>query len=633
MQKVAPFKFRSALVLVLLFGLFLINTTAAANGSSSNPIANGDFANGLTGWTTGVSSVHRSVNLIASDPPHSNVIEVKSSGAGGLGGVSDAYQDLDVEVTSLDSVMLEADVKAVSATVVNGCGGQGREHPIVLTIVYQDAASVSKVINWGFYFGGGSCGNPLVHPDEQFLTQSVPQNTWVHFASSNLKTLAPDMVKITRIFVAGTGWDYVGRADNIKLLVSSDSVEEPITVDNEARAKLYEHFAMVFKPGILGLLDLINSSLINRLLTSWVPGAAGLMLEATEQYSELGDLEKHQKSQEIKIELDQVYAGAHGVIFWKDGQVLSGESIWGTLEHMAGMIQRNASYDEQWDYFQENIEIWSPSFCKIFGPEVRRGRPADIQKYYTATCTAFDQFIAKEKIALEKLAREDVPPIRTQHLHAGDTESFDLFVSLGQFLATFSSSWSGSDVVMTLTSPSGRVIGRESTADLDVTYFNGPTFEVYSVTNPEPGTWQISLFGADLPPEGEEVAFTFSSVEALAESIINDSLSLVGLSTSYNPTPVEGYAGGVYTVTATWQNITNPTSFFDVFAEVAVLQGSGCPCAVLNADDGPGGVGAKVSLAESLAPGETVTKSFNIGLSSRAPFSFFVNVWGIGTGD
>ncbi len=111
--------------------------------------------------------------------------------------------------------------------------------------------------------------------------------------------------------------------------------------------------------------------------------------------------------------------------------------------------------------------------------------------------------------------------------------------------------------------------------------------------------------------------------------IINDSLSFTGPTASYDPTPIEGYAGGVYTVTGTWKNISNPTSFFDVFAEVAILQGNGCPCAVLNADGGAGGVGAKVSLAESLAPGETITSSFNIGLSQRARFDFFVNVLGV----
>ncbi len=111
--------------------------------------------------------------------------------------------------------------------------------------------------------------------------------------------------------------------------------------------------------------------------------------------------------------------------------------------------------------------------------------------------------------------------------------------------------------------------------------------------------------------------------------IINDSLSLVNLSTSYNPIPISGFAGGTYRVTVTWQNTSNPTSFSDVFAEVAILQGNGCPCAVLNADGGPGGVGARVSLTDVLAPGETVTKSFDIGLNQRAPFSFFVNVLGV----
>lgn len=67
---------------------------------------------------------------------------------------------------------------------------------------------------------------------------------------------------------------------------------------------------------------------------------------------------------------------------------------------------------------------------------------------------------------------------------------------------SFSTTWPGSDVVMTLTSPSGRVITRSTTAD-DVFHRNGPTQELYVVEDPEPGQWQVELFGADVDPGGE----------------------------------------------------------------------------------------------------------------------------------
>lgn len=83
----------------------------------------------------------------------------------------------------------------------------------------------------------------------------------------------------------------------------------------------------------------------------------------------------------------------------------------------------------------------------------------------------------------------------------------------GQGQATFSTSWTGSDVVMTLTSPTGRVIDRNTVAP-DVTHDLGPTFEVYTIVNPELGDWEVSLFGADVPPEGEDVIFGITTVPA-----------------------------------------------------------------------------------------------------------------------
>jgi hypothetical protein len=67
---------------------------------------------------------------------------------------------------------------------------------------------------------------------------------------------------------------------------------------------------------------------------------------------------------------------------------------------------------------------------------------------------------------------------------------------------TFSTTWPGSDVEMTLTSPSGRVIGRDTVAD-DVFHRNGPTDEVYRIADPEPGEWKVELYGRDVDPEGE----------------------------------------------------------------------------------------------------------------------------------
>jgi PKD repeat protein len=65
------------------------------------------------------------------------------------------------------------------------------------------------------------------------------------------------------------------------------------------------------------------------------------------------------------------------------------------------------------------------------------------------------------------------------------------------------SRWTTGAVVLSLTSPSGRVIDRDTVA-ADVTHEVGPTFETYHVTSPEHGTWTATLYGDHVAPEGEE---------------------------------------------------------------------------------------------------------------------------------
>lgn len=81
----------------------------------------------------------------------------------------------------------------------------------------------------------------------------------------------------------------------------------------------------------------------------------------------------------------------------------------------------------------------------------------------------------------------------------------------GQQQISFSTSWTGSDVEMKLISPSGRIIDRNTVAP-DVIHDFGANFEIYTILSPEPGDWEVSLFGADVPPEGEEVVFGFTNI-------------------------------------------------------------------------------------------------------------------------
>lgn len=80
------------------------------------------------------------------------------------------------------------------------------------------------------------------------------------------------------------------------------------------------------------------------------------------------------------------------------------------------------------------------------------------------------------------------------------------FESSGEPLG-ISTQWPGSDVVLTLISPSGRVIDRDVNS-ADVQHEVGPTFESYRLTTSEPGTWTATLYGAQVAPQGEQTRLT-----------------------------------------------------------------------------------------------------------------------------
>jgi PKD repeat protein/lysophospholipase L1-like esterase len=77
--------------------------------------------------------------------------------------------------------------------------------------------------------------------------------------------------------------------------------------------------------------------------------------------------------------------------------------------------------------------------------------------------------------------------------------------------ATFSTSWPGSTIKVTLTSPDGQTFaGSDSAAS--VTHLQGPTFDVYRVNSPAGGTWTMHLTGVNVPPGGENVVVQTNQV-------------------------------------------------------------------------------------------------------------------------
>lgn len=105
-----------------------------------------------------------------------------------------------------------------------------------------------------------------------------------------------------------------------------------------------------------------------------------------------------------------------------------------------------------------------------------------------------------------QLTGGDTIPCTQRRVHRFASVIETVVVPPGRGALAFYTSWPGSDVETTLTSPSGRIYDR-STSEPGVRHDNGPTYEFYVIESPEAGEWTIELYGLDVPAAGEDVTF------------------------------------------------------------------------------------------------------------------------------
>jgi hypothetical protein len=115
-----------------------------------------------------------------------------------------------------------------------------------------------------------------------------------------------------------------------------------------------------------------------------------------------------------------------------------------------------------------------------------------------------------------------------------------------------------------------------------------------------------------------------------SDIVLNHLVSLSVLTTSFDAAPGPSAPAGTFTITASFTNIGS-VPLVRPFFRVTELSGGNV---LLNADGGRGGVGASLTPGVGsdgiLSPGESVTVGFVVGLQAREPFTFTVNVLGVG---
>jgi hypothetical protein len=124
-----------------------------------------------------------------------------------------------------------------------------------------------------------------------------------------------------------------------------------------------------------------------------------------------------------------------------------------------------------------------------------------------------DQLVSVYFDINRQIACGDTQHDSTQRLSQGETKEATVEIPPNQLSASFMTDWSGSTVDTCLQEPGldGRLICEDSTGD-DIYHAKGQAYELYRISSPRPGAWSVQLFGAQLPPEGEDVAVKVTTV-------------------------------------------------------------------------------------------------------------------------
>jgi hypothetical protein len=206
------------------------------SGGAEELITNGDFSDGLEGWTlTHGSQIPDSWNVF---------VEGSASwcrwyrNAGADGGHAGVRQDLEADVSGASQLVLRAKVKVVRHDLGSSgwwsdvYGGTG-EYPAKIQVRYRDADGAVHVWTHGFLAGPNS---------QRLQNYSIsPAGVWSEFEvdlCDEQNRLKPDPARrtpeaslppihtITRVEFLGCGWSFEGMGDDLSL--QRGGAQEPL---------------------------------------------------------------------------------------------------------------------------------------------------------------------------------------------------------------------------------------------------------------------------------------------------------------------------------------------------------------------------------------------------------------------
>lgn len=184
--------------------------------TGTQPISNGDFAGGTSGWILDGNCSYSS-QVIADDPLHGNAFELSFSG-GGTCGATLLWQVAAVDINSQTSVRVRVDVKLMAYFgFYTG--------PVHLKVYAGTSSPYDQTLVGTHDFQPGS----FSETNALSGTTTLPLGTWYAYTSDNIKPLFPAGTQFVRVELseagaANFGW---GRVDNVKVIRNDAAAPVP----------------------------------------------------------------------------------------------------------------------------------------------------------------------------------------------------------------------------------------------------------------------------------------------------------------------------------------------------------------------------------------------------------------------
>lgn len=200
---------------------------------------NSDFENSLTGWVQWLAvdkiNSQRTCEVIYDDDKRSHVVEFKRTEGKSDGSHVGIHQDVYIDLSEHEALYLQLDVKSIEHSLEGSGWSGGGENPVCIELGFLDQKGEPHRWIHGFYHKG---------QDRYTTSTKIHHNEWFTYTSPNLKEIIPlcgheenvrddwfgvalhrynpdlEPKAITRVLLRGSGWDFIGRADNLRFATS-----------------------------------------------------------------------------------------------------------------------------------------------------------------------------------------------------------------------------------------------------------------------------------------------------------------------------------------------------------------------------------------------------------------------------